>query len=1371
MKSVNLFILLLALMALSTGAAQAQTQIHSWADLHNVRNNMSGSYKLMTNLDENSPGYHTYASSSANGGQGWLPIGGNFTGGQFRGTFDGDGHTITGLYINRPDHDYAGLFANVSGDGVVKNHGLEDVDITVGMTTGGLVGASVGSVHHSYVNGSVSGTWMVGGLVGRLSVVNPDRLGSITNSYSTATVTTRTNYVAGGLVGMISEATITNSYSTGQVIGSGSTVRGFIGTRENGTTVNNSYWNTETSGRGQGVGNGSIDGITGLDSDEMREVVNFNSWNFSSVWGIVEGGTFPYLQSLVPETLPGLNLSGSGTPSSPYLITSPYELHLVRYALNSHIKLMADIDLDVAPYNVGSGWEPIGTGGATVQDIDKIFAGSFNGNGYTISGLYINRPESAWVGLFGAVNGPDISIFDLRLSNVNITGLRYVGGLAGFFKSNEGGSIFNVYVDGIVTGMAPDSEITRTGGMVGSFGSMFLGSNVAPVLECGFSGTVSSPEGSYVGGLAGQSYGSNTFTNTWAHGSVSTGGTGAGGLIGSVTSSTITQSFSTASVSGGDASDVGGLVGRTSNGSISNSYAMGAVSGGDFITTVVFGQTYFIYSNVGGLLGSAYNNTNISNSYASGYVSGGLESITGGLVGELYSNHTGTLSGNYWDTQTSGKSNAVGSGSSAGNFGKTSDEMRIQATFSGWNFGSIWGLIDEQSYPWLQNNEQNPHPGLPPFAGGSGTTGDPYLISTAYNLDQVRNHLDAHFLLTSDIDLTTSTRDGGVFWNDGAGWSPIGNESAPFTGTFDGGGHIITGLYINRQTQSGVGLFGWANAQVTGLGLLDLEVSGDRDVAGLVGRGKSVISESFVSGSVTGAQHTALLIGWLESDIDNSRVTDSYAYGAVSGVDVAGGLVGRNSGTVTRGYARVWVSGSEAAGALVGWNEGSLSASYWPADTDSIGVGNGTATGATGLTVVQMLFQQSFSGWDFDDTWGITQKASFPYLLWEGEPGSHVSSSDEFSLVPIGLTAQPGNQSVVLAWSAPASASPNGYRIYRNSELIQTGDLVTDTTFTDTGLTNFTAYNWQVTAVYHQYEEELFESDLSDLVEVIPTNLTDGDGTETNPYLIANVEQLNGVRYNPDAHYRLTADIDLSELTREGGIFGNDGLGWDPIGDTTIPFTGSFDGKGHTINGLYINRGSTGNIGFFGLIGSGGVVNNLGLTNVDITGGGNTGGLVGRNAGGALEGNYVTGSVIGGTATGGMLGRHASGTIARSYASGTVSGGNRSGGLVGESSGTITTSYFTGTVSGNNNTGGLIGYHTGGGSLTSCYVAVSVSGALHTGGLTGDSSNGSVSGCYLNTDLESVGLARGSTSGTTGLSTVQMRQQSNFPGFDFSANG
>ena len=90
---------------------------------------------------------------------------------------------------------------------------------------------------------------------------------------------------------------------------------------------------------------------------------------------------------------------------------------------------------------------------------------------------------------------------------------------------------------------------------------------------------------------------------------------------------------------------------------------------------------------------------------------------------------------------------------------------------------------------------------LPAFAGGDGSQSNPYQVSTLPELNQVRNYLNAHFIQINDIDVSSTST-----WNNGQGFNPIGESGAPFSGSYDGQGYSITGLFINRLTTD-IGLF------------------------------------------------------------------------------------------------------------------------------------------------------------------------------------------------------------------------------------------------------------------------------------------------------------------------------------------------------------------------------------------------------------------------------------------------------------------------------------------------------------------------------------------------------------------------------------
>jgi hypothetical protein len=239
-----------------------------------------------------------------------------------------------------------------------------------------------------------------------------------------------------------------------------------------------------------------------------------------------------------------------------------------------------------------------------------------------------------------------------------------------------------------------------------------------------------------------------------------------------------------------------------------------------------------------------------------------------------------------------------------------------------------------------------------------------------------------------------------------------------------------------------------------------------------------------------------------------------------------------------------------------------------------------------------------------------------------------------------------------------------------------------------------------------------------------------GTGTSGDPYQIssaADLEQLatdvNGgnATYNA-VYFKLTADLDL-ELAGYGTTF-NSGKGWIPIGQT-YAFCGNFDGDGHVISNLYINDVTLSSAGLFGFI-DGATVHDLGLENVNITGGRYVGGVAGWLTGSSSLSNcYATGDVSGtGNVVGGVAGWVYISSLSNCYATGTVSGtGNETGGVAGGvTNGSLSNCYATGTVSGNISVGGVVGWVGGnasGSSVSNCYATGDVSGNSNVGGVVG----------------------------------------------------
>ena len=260
----------------------------------------------------------------------------------------------------------------------------------------------------------------------------------------------------------------------------------------------------------------------------------------------------------------------------------------------------------------------------------------------------------------------------------------------------------------------------------------------------------------------------------------------------------------------------------------------------------------------------------------------------------------------------------------------------------------------------------------------------------------------------------------------------------------------------------------------------------------------------------------------------------------------------------------------------------------------------------------------------------------------------------------------------------------------------------------------------------------------------------DGDGSSGSPYQITNVSELQAMDADTEAHYELANDIEAS-LT----ALWNDGDGFTPLGD----FAGTFDGKGHTITRLAINRSDENYVGLFGRLS--GTIQNVGLKNINITGSDYVGGLVGWNEASDITSSSATGSVSGDTNVGGLVGWN-EGTVKQSYATGNVTGSESVGGLVGLNSKPTLSSlieqsyaHVTGSasVSGTSSVGGLVGDNND--DVEKSYATCNVSGDTNVGGLVGN--NDETVDSYWNSDLKSTGNGGGGFFNATGLTTSEMQ--------------
>ena len=260
-------------------------------------------------------------------GKDWTPIGTSFDN-SYTGTFDGGGHTITGLTITTKDQ-FVGLFGYLNRAGTVKNVVMEGIQITSNHmfgNTGGVAGFSWGTIENCSVSGSVSGTVYVGGVVGAqiggsitgcsssatvkgtvdVGGVAGEKWGSMTACYATGNVTLEIdspkNLSGGGLVGFNGGSSVLACYATGNVTSTGSStgnvhIGGFLG--NNYTTVTAGYWKNNHE---QGIGyNRESTGATKVDGTDVtwqKAVATMNTalQNAGSEWRYELNGALPTLR-------------------------------------------------------------------------------------------------------------------------------------------------------------------------------------------------------------------------------------------------------------------------------------------------------------------------------------------------------------------------------------------------------------------------------------------------------------------------------------------------------------------------------------------------------------------------------------------------------------------------------------------------------------------------------------------------------------------------------------------------------------------------------------------------------------------------------------------------------------------------------------------------------------------------------------------------------------------------------------------------------------------------------------------------------------------------------------------------------------------
>lgn len=296
------------------------------------------------------------------------------------------------------------------------------------------------------------------------------------------------------------------------------------------------------------------------------------------------------------------------------------------------------------------------------------------------------------------------------------------------------------------------------------------------------------------------------------------------------------------------------------------------------------------------------------------------------------------------------------------------------------------------------------------FGGGNGTRRSPYLVSTSEHLHNVRYLSGAFFRQTENISLTSLIEQGG--------WEPIGNRDSAFNGHYDGAFFEISGLTIDTLSfREQTGLFGVvADGTLKNIRLTNVSVDGHNNVGSLAGEisNKSRVIGCSASGNISGKDFIGGLVGVIREGslvshsytkvnvyasgsnaggltgfVSGSEIVNSYATGKVLAErDKVGGLTGSltQESRVRNCYSTAIVSGEKSVGGLIGSSSDStVINSYW----DMVTSGTPESAGGTGQLTITLLRITSdiYGEWDFDDTWNMTDYTTYPYLIFQDEPG------------------------------------------------------------------------------------------------------------------------------------------------------------------------------------------------------------------------------------------------------------------------------------------------------------------------------------------------------------------------------------------------
>ncbi len=817
-------------------------------------------------------------------------------------------------------------------------------------------------------------------------------------------------------------------------------------------------------------------------------------------------------------------------------------------------------------------WEPIGKSGS-------CFSGVFEGNNHTISYVYVDKPSADTVGLFGCVSRPEnsttsISVKNITLSNSNIKGKNYVGGIVGSIGNTSTHDY--IFLEG--------NHVTD---------DVYVSGN------------------DYVGGLIGfilatvQIYGSASAASV-------SGNERVGGLVGQILMGAY----------GGSYTICGSSVYYGT--SISGSNHVGAIFGES-----IAGKPSMInvfYPGVINLDPLGHVDTEVDE-YSMEYVNR-VYSVTAEPSSLAHVEATlgqGTTYGNvtfYGNAVSVSGRLYYGAGMNV-NLVYDATEMQDHAEFSTTYAGA--GEATPTSLPInILDSRQDVVVTVTPLLSdwtGSGTEEDPYLIKFPFQLDSLAKRVNrgdsyenTYFKLAADLDYSD------VALTDGNNYTPIAsnmvNDYLRFKGHFDGDYHTISGIKISRESAY-LGLFGVFEGTLKNLTIENSSIAalGSKGrIGAIIGENYGTVENCHVKADVSVSSVSGNSVGGIIG-MNYGSVNRSTSAATVSAKNSVGGIVGSN-GPDNGSYGSVenslyyGTSLTSSDGSYVGAILGNLSPGgtlknniYITTEHGVMGLGkSGSATGKDTVAAARghrvssgtpnlSIFYGDSHDYDANSTLAVYKNGSTNYKGLGFKGAVYVIGGLTYTLT---LTV-PAGYVVTSVTTSSGSISQYEGSVYRLSNV--TGDAVISATLEPGGL-------WE------------------------------GDGTEGNPYQIATVTDMENLAVMVNVghdfsgvYFAMMNDLDYENAPLDETGSNHTTIGYGEGSSIIAQFSGTFDGNNHIIKNLNINRAGTWYQGLFGAVGSSGVVKNLTLRNSSIYGGSRIGGIAAIVDGGTIENCHVDASV------------------------------------------------------------------------------------------------------------------------------------------------